>query len=72
MTQAIEQTHSEDLEFWRLPMVVQKTGLSKSELYRRIEAGTFPRAKRYPGSKVTFWPSTAVRAWQQEILREAA
>ena len=59
----------EDIEFWRLPTVIAKVGLSKTEIYRRISKGSFPKARPYPGSPgKRFWVSTEVRAWQQAIL----
>lgn len=59
----------EDIEFWRMPTVIAKVGLSKSEIYRRIKIGTFPKARPYPGSPGRrFWVSTEVCAWQQAIL----
>lgn len=56
------------LEFWRLPVVIQKTGLSKSEIYRRISDGRFPKSRRYPDSDKTFWLSRDVLTWQLETL----
>lgn len=56
------------VEFWRLPTVMQKTGLSKSEIYRRISYDKFPKSRRYPDSDKTFWLSQDVIAWQLEAL----
>ena len=56
------------MEFWRLPVVMQKVGLSKSEIYRRIAAGTFPKPRRYPDSDKTFWLSRDVLQWQMEVV----
>jgi len=56
------------VEFWRLPTVMQKTGLSKSEIYRRISDNRFPKSRRYPDSEKTFWLSRDVIAWQLEAL----
>ncbi len=57
-----------DVEFWRLPTVVQKVGLSRSEIYRRISDGRFPKPRRYPDSDKSFWLSSEVQAWQMEAL----
>lgn len=57
-----------DVEFWRLPTVMQKVGLSKSEIYRRISDGRFPKSRRYPDSDKTYWVSTEVVEWQQQVL----
>lgn len=58
-----------DLELWPLRTVVAKSGLSKSEIYRREAAGTFPRRRSYRGDGARkFWTSTEVRAWQREQI----
>lgn len=57
-----------EIEFWRLPTVTEKTGLSKSEIYRRIAANLFPKPRKYPGSTKTFWVSTEVQDWQRALL----
>ena len=56
------------LEFWRLPVVIQKTGLSKSEIYRRAAEGRFPKPRRYPGTDKSFWLNRDVLTWQLETL----
>jgi prophage regulatory protein len=56
------------MEFWRLDTVIQKTGLSKSEIYRRMGEGTFPKSRKYPNSEKTFWLSSDVEAWQHKVL----
>lgn len=48
----------------RLPEVRDLTGLSKSEIYRRIKAGAFPSQRRI-SSRVAIWPESAVKAWVQ-------
>ena len=57
-----------DVEFWRLPKVIEKTGLSKSEIYRRVSDNRFPRSRRYPDSDMAFWLSSEVVEWQQQVL----
>jgi predicted DNA-binding transcriptional regulator AlpA len=56
------------LEFWRLPTVIERTGLSKSEIYRRIANDRFPKPRKYPDSGKTFWVSRDVTQWQMEVL----
>lgn len=56
-------------QFLRLPDVRRLVGLSRSEIYRRVSAGKFPRPRKYPGSTMTFWLSTEVEGWQQEQLQ---
>ncbi|WP_085810978.1 AlpA family phage regulatory protein [Sphingomonas sp. TZW2008] len=53
------------MEFWRLPRVIEVTGLSKSEIYRLIRLGTFPAPHAYRESPSRrFWVSTEVQHWQ--------
>jgi predicted DNA-binding transcriptional regulator AlpA len=56
------------LEFWRLPTVIEKVGLSRSEIYRRVADGRFPKPRHYPDSDKTFWLSSDVLLWQLECL----
>lgn len=48
----------------RLPTVKARTGLSRSELYRRIAAGDFPaQIKLGERSRSSAWNSAEVDAW---------
>lgn len=59
----------DDIEFWRLETVIAKTGYSKTEIYRRMKEGAFPRSHSYnDGTAKRFWLSTEIRRWQAEIL----
>ena len=51
----------------RLPEVVRLTGLSKSELYRRAAAGTFPAPRRI-SYKVSVWAWSEVKAWIERMI----
>lgn len=55
-------------EFWRLATVKQRVGLSKTEIYRRIERGEFPRSRAYPGSRLVYWLSDEIAAWQHQVV----
>lgn len=46
----------------RLPKVQTRTGLSRSEIYRRIAAGTFPAPIKL-GERASAWPEHEVTAW---------
>lgn len=46
----------------RLPEVRRRTGISRSELYRRICAGTFPGPVKL-GERASAWPADEVDAW---------
>lgn len=46
----------------RLPSVRARTGLSRSEIYRRIAAGDFPRAIKL-GERASAWNAAEVDSW---------
>lgn len=46
----------------RLPVVVSMTGLSKSEIYRRIALGVFPRPTKL-GYRTSAWSADEVSRW---------
>ena len=46
----------------RLDAVKARTGLSRSETYRRIAEGTFPRPINL-SKRVVCWPASEVDAW---------
>lgn len=46
----------------RLPAVLDRTGLSRSTLYRKIERGEFPRQVKI-SSRCAGWYESAVNAW---------
>ena len=48
--------------FLRLSAVLARTGLSRSEVYRRIAAGTFPPSVKI-GARACAWSSREVDAW---------
>ena len=56
------QTISDDEEFWRIPIVKEKTGMSKTDIYRKIQQGSFPRSHRR-SHRVAVWFATEVREW---------
>ncbi|MDR3386921.1 MAG: AlpA family phage regulatory protein [Rudaea sp.] len=46
----------------RLNAVLDRTGLSRSTLYRKIQAGTFPAQVRI-ATRCTGWRESAVSEW---------
>jgi prophage regulatory protein len=48
--------------FLRLPAVQDRTGLSRSTIYRKMEAGTFPKNIAL-STRCMGWRETAVAAW---------
>jgi len=52
---------------WRLPAVVAQTGLSKSEIYRRMNKGTFPKPLKL-GARAVAWPAAEIDAWVKSLI----
>jgi len=50
---------------------VERTGLSKSEIYRRIQSGTFPAPIVIPGTRIRAFDSLEVDAWVAHTIAEA-
>ncbi|WIG54563.1 MAG: hypothetical protein OJF61_000349 [Rhodanobacteraceae bacterium] len=46
----------------RLPQVKSRTGLSRSELYRRIATGAFPAPIKI-GARASAWSSVEIECW---------
>jgi len=46
----------------RLPAVADKTGLSKTHIYRLIQQGKFPRSHLL-SERVCVWDESAIDAW---------
>ena len=59
---------SADERFWKLPDVTARVGLSKSEIYRRIREGTFPKSRRYQGRIGVFWCASEIGRWQRQEI----
>ena len=51
----------------RLPAVLGRTGLSRSTLYRKIKAGTFP-AQVAISDRCMGWRETAIDQWLQNPI----
>ena len=52
----------------RLPSVEAQTGLSKSEIDRRIKAGTFPQPLKL-GARAVAWPAAQIDAWVKSLIQ---
>lgn len=46
----------------RLPTVIERVGLCRSSLYRRVAEGTFPPPIKL-GARAVAWDSCAIDAW---------
>ncbi|MEW9855760.1 helix-turn-helix transcriptional regulator [Novosphingobium sp. M1R2S20] len=51
----------------RLKAVLDRTGLSRATLYRKIQGGTFPRQVRI-AERCTGWRESAINEWLQNPM----
>ena len=54
----------------KLPEVKRRTTLSTSEIYRRLESGTFPRQIKL-GAKAVAWLEHEIDAWIDARVAES-
>ena len=55
----------------RVADVSEATALSKSEIYRRVQAGTFPKQTRI-SHRYSVWQRAEVEDWIAKALRQAS
>lgn len=60
---------SGDLILERLPQVKARTGMSRSEIYRRIAMGDFPVPVKL-GQRASAWSKHEVDAWISQRIAE--
>ncbi len=66
MTQAtISNTAGPIRKALRIPQVIERTGLSKTHLYRLIQQGKFPKSHRL-SERVSAWDEQDISAWLAE------
>jgi len=54
----------------RLPDVIRKTGLSRSQIYRLIDIGLFP-GQVHLGERTTAWIEAEIEQWLMERISRA-
>ena len=57
--------------FLRLPEVINRTGLSRSSVYLRVNQGRFPKPVHL-GPKKIVWPESWISHWIEEQIRAAS
>ena len=57
-------------QFWRLPRVLEETGLSRPVLYRKMAAGEFPKSFHI-GERAVAWSSDDIEAWKATTRRNS-
>ncbi|WP_324697775.1 AlpA family transcriptional regulator [Novosphingobium sp. RL4] len=53
--------------FLRLNVVLERTGLSRATLYRKIQSGTFPRQVRI-AERCCGWRESAITEWMNSPI----
>lgn len=53
-------------QIWNIKTLVGKTGLSRSTVYKYIDAGTFPKPRQL-GPRRVGWLATDVTSWMAEL-----
>jgi len=61
---------SQDLKILRLPEVISKTGLSRSNIYQKEATGQFPRHIGL-GPRCSGWLEHEIDAWIAERMAES-
>lgn len=59
------ETHSTQHKALRIDSVIERTGLSKTHLYRLIERGQFPRPVKL-SDRVSVWDAACIDRWLAE------
>lgn len=59
-----------EVRFLRLPEVKDRVGLSRSQIYRLVQAGDFPAPLKL-SAQVSVWPDGDIVRWQSEALQKA-
>lgn len=59
------------ISFLRFPQVIERTGLSRSSILRKVENGTFPAPSR-PSERIIAWSSSSIDTWIEDCIAEAS
>ena len=70
MTSTIERETPLRIRFLRLPEVLERTGLSRSTIYVRLEQGRFPRPVSL-GGRAVGWIESEVDEWIRQRIEES-
>ena len=54
-------------KIYRLPEVMDMTGLSRSSIYLRISTNEFPKPIKL-GARAVGWPEESIIAWQEKLM----
>lgn len=54
-------------KMYRLPEVMNMTGLSRSSIYLRVSTDEFPKPVKI-GRRAVGWPEESIIAWQSKMM----
>ena len=54
-------------KIYRLPEVMNMTGLSRSSIFLRVSTNEFPKPIKI-GRRAVGWPEAAIIAWQESVM----
>ncbi|WP_140919473.1 helix-turn-helix transcriptional regulator [Limnobaculum xujianqingii] len=57
------------MKFLKLKDVIEMTGMAKSTIYARIQAGTFPKQYK-SGTKSSVWLLSEIITWMENIINK--
>tara|TARA_B100001057_G_scaffold314369_1_gene314482 strand:- start:954 stop:1133 length:180 start_codon:yes stop_codon:yes gene_type:complete len=57
-------------KFLRLPVVIERTGLSRSTIYEMMDRNEFPRPVKI-GARAIAWPSNRLDEWIADKVESA-
>lgn len=65
------ETQGSSIRALRLPQVIEKTGISRSQIHRMVKAGTFPKSHHLTDTGcVTVWNEAEIDAWLDSKFSE--
>ena len=67
MANATQQTTTHPAQFYRLPTLKAKLGISGSHIWGMVKAGKFPKPVKL-SQNVTAWNAADVEAWAQSRM----
>lgn len=67
MANATKQTATPPTQFYRLPQLTQRLGVSGSSIWVWVKAGKFPKPVKL-SANVTAWNAADVEAWAQSRI----
>lgn len=67
--QFVEATQT-TIRLLRMPAVQELTGFSRTEIYKQMKDGKFPKPLKI-GARSVAWTEASIEAWIKEIAKEA-